>query len=99
MIDFGIQFATLGLDSQEKTMRYIRLYTRQLCGWCIDAKEYLQQHGIAFEEIDVGKNRTAYEEMKRLSGQHYVPTIVVDGHLLANFDTGQLERFLANLNL
>jgi glutaredoxin-like YruB-family protein len=79
-------------------MKQIRLYTRQMCGWCIDAKEYLKQRGIAFEEIDVGQNPAAYEEMKRLSGQHYVPTIVVDGHLLANFDTGQLEKFLASLS-
>jgi glutaredoxin len=36
--------------------------------------------------------------MQRLSGQRYVPTIVVDGHVLANFDTGQLEAFLAKLS-
>ena len=79
-------------------MRQIRLYTRPLCGWCIDAKEFLSQRGIAFEEIDVGRDPAAYEEMKRLSGQPYVPTIVVDGHLLANFDTDQLEKFLASLS-
>jgi len=78
-------------------MKQIRLYTRAMCGWCIDAKEYLKQHGIAFEEIDVGRNPAAYEEMQQLSGQRYVPTIVVDGHLLANFDTGQLEEFLASI--
>jgi len=27
-----------------------------------------------------------------------VPTIILDGHVLANFDVGQLERFLAKLN-
>jgi glutaredoxin len=79
-------------------MRQIRLYTRPLCGWCIDAKDYLKQRGITFEEIDVGRDPAAYDEMKRLSGQPYVPTIVVDGHLLANFDTGQLEKFLAALS-
>ena len=36
--------------------------------------------------------------MLRLSRQRYVPTIVIDGHVLANFDTGQLEEFLAKLN-
>lgn len=85
-------------DSQDKIMRQIRLYTRSMCGWCIDAKEYLKQHGMAFEEIDVGQDPAAYEEMKRLSGQHYVPTIVVDGHLLANFDTAQLDKFLSSLS-
>ena len=78
-------------------MTPIKLYTRNLCGWCLDAKDYLRQHGIPFEEIDVGRNPEAYEEMKRLSGQRYVPTLVVDGQVLANFDVGQLEEFLAKI--
>ena len=63
----------------------------------MDAKDYLKGRGMAFEEIDVGKDPAADEEMQRLSGQHYVPTIVVDGHVLANFDVGQLEAFLKTL--
>jgi glutaredoxin 3 len=73
------------------------LYTRKWCGWCVDAKEYLKSHGIPFEEIDVGRDPAADEEMRRLSGQGYVPTVVIDGHVLANFDTGQLEQFLAKI--
>jgi glutaredoxin 3 len=88
----------LARDAQGKIMRNIKLYSRKLCGWCLDAKEYLKEHGIPFEEIDVGRDGAANEEMVRLSGQRYVPTIVVDGHVLANFDTRQLEVFLAKLN-
>ena len=79
-------------------MQDVKLYSRKWCGWCVDAKEYLKAHGIPFTEIDVGRDTAAEEEMERLSGQSYVPTIVVDGHVLANFDTGQLEQFLAKLN-
>ena len=75
----------------------VTLYSRKWCGWCLDAKDYLKGHGMAFEEIDVSKDPAADEEMQRLSGQHYVPTIVVDGHVLANFDVGQLEAFLKTL--
>ena len=78
-------------------MREVTLYTRKWCGWCLDAKEYLKERGIAFREIDVGRDNAANEEMQRLSGQCYVPTIVVDGRVLANFDTHQLEAFLGNL--
>ena len=45
-----------------------------------------------------GRDPAADEEMQRLSGQRYVPTIVVDGHVLANFDSGQLEEFLTKLS-
>ena len=79
-------------------MKQIKLFTRSLCGWCLDAKEYLQARGLAFEEVDVGKDPAAKEEMIRLSGQRYVPTIVVDGKVLANFDADQLAKFLDKLN-
>ena len=75
-------------------MRDIKLYTRSLCSWCIEAKNYLRAHDIPYDEIDVGREPEAYEEMRRLSGQNYVPTLVVDGHVLADFDTQQLEEFL-----
>lgn len=77
----------------------VTLYSRKWCCWCLDAKEYLKRRGIVFEEVDVGKDPAADEEMQRLSGQHYVPTIVVDGHVLANFDVGKLEKFLRELKL
>jgi glutaredoxin 3 len=75
----------------------VKLYTRKWCGWCVDAKEYLKARGIAFEEIDVGQDRAADDEMRSLSGQRYVPTIVIASHVLANFDVDQLEKFLADI--
>ena len=64
----------------------------------MDAKDYLTERGYKFTEIDVGLDRLAYEEMKELSEQTYVPTLAVgDGEkVLANFDTDQLQRFLAD---
>ena len=76
-------------------MKSIKLYSKQLCGWCQEAKAYLKQHNLPFEEVDVGTNAAAYAEMQRLSGQTYVPTIVVDGKVLADFDVVALEKFLA----
>ncbi len=75
-------------------MNHIKLYTRQRCGWCVDAKEYFKSHQIPFEEVDVGRDPAADKEMRRLSGQGYVPTVVVAGKVLANFDVAQLPRFL-----
>ena len=79
-------------------MKQIKLYSRQWCSWCIEAKEYLKEHNLKFVEIDVGKDRAAWDEMLRISKQDYVPVIDIDGQVLANFDTGQLEKFLAELN-
>ena len=72
----------------------LKLFRRAWCSWCIDAKDYLKERGYKFIEIDVGQNRSAYEEMKELSAQTYVPTFVAGDKVLANFDTDQLAKFL-----
>jgi len=73
----------------------MKLYSREWCSWCIDAKEYLTERGFKYAEIDVGQDREAYKEMTELSDQTYVPTLVVGDDVLANFDTDQLEKFLS----
>ena len=72
----------------------LKLYSREWCSWCIDAKDYLSERGYNFTEIDVGEDRQAYDEMRELSDQTYVPTFVAGDKVLANFDTDQLKRFL-----
>ena len=73
----------------------LKLYSRAMCSWCEHAKDYLHGRGYKFIEIDVGRDRAAYEEMKELSDQSCVPTLVAGNEVLANFDTDQLEKFLS----
>jgi len=79
-------------------MKSVKLYSKPLCGWCQEAKAYLKQHNIPFESVDVAADPAAYAEMQKLSGQAYVPVIVVDGKVLADFDVAALEKFLAQFN-
>ena len=71
----------------------IRLFVKPFCGWCHEAKDWLEARGISYEELDVTSDRTAWNEMVRLSGQTRAPVIEVDDEVLADFDTDQLERF------
>ena len=73
----------------------LTLYSRDMCSWCMDAKDYLSERGYQFTEIDVGRDRDAYKEMAELSDQTYVPTLVAGEEVLANFNTDQLEKFLS----
>jgi glutaredoxin 3 len=73
----------------------LTLYSRAMCSWCIDAKEYLSGRGYEFTEVDVGRDREAYDEMLELSDQTYVPVLAAGDEVLANFDTDQLEKFLS----
>jgi glutaredoxin 3 len=75
----------------------IRLFIKPFCGWCHEAKDWLDDREIEYEELDVTSDRAAFNEMKELSGQTLAPVIEVDGEVLADFDTGQLEKFWKKL--
>ncbi len=71
----------------------IRLFVKPYCGWCHEAKDWLDERGIKYQELDVITDAVARREMRELSGQTLAPVIEVDGEILADFDTGQLEKF------
>lgn len=75
----------------------IRLFVKPFCGWCHEAKDWLDERGISYEEVDVISSRSAFQEMIALSGQTLAPVIEVDGEVLADFDTDQLEKFWKKL--
>ena len=75
----------------------IRLFIKPYCGWCHEAIEWLDARGIKYETLDVIADAKAQKEMVRLSGQTLAPVIDVDGEILADFDTEQLEVFWKKL--
>ena len=75
----------------------VRLFVKPYCGWCHEAKDWLDERGIGYEEVDVISSGRAFQEMVALSGQTLAPVIEVDGEILADFDTDQLEKFWKKL--
>ena len=75
----------------------IRLFIKPFCGWCTQATDWLDDHGIAYEVLDVMADDAAYDEMYRLSGQTLAPVIDVDGEVLADFGTRELAAFWQKL--
>jgi len=71
----------------------VRLFIKPFCGWCHEAIDWLDQRGIQYETLDVTTDPAARKEMFQLSGQTLAPVIEVDGEILADFDTGELEEF------
>ncbi len=72
------------------------LYIKPWCPWCVEAVEWLKRREISFTVADVLTDAKAFERMKKISGQSLTPTLEMpDGAVLADFDTRQLERFLA----
>lgn len=57
--------------------------------------DYLDEHQISYDQIDVRGDEEKTKELKDLSGQGRTPTLVWDGKILADFGVRDLEKFLA----
>ncbi|MBI4660633.1 MAG: glutaredoxin family protein [Verrucomicrobia bacterium] len=77
--------------------KHVRLFIKPYCGWCHQAAHWLDDRGIQHDTLDVTTNSSARQEMIRLSGQSLAPVIEVDGQVLADFATDELEEFWARL--
>jgi arsenate reductase-like glutaredoxin family protein len=75
----------------------VRLFIKPYCGWCREAMDWLEQHGIRYQVLDVIRDRRAFDEMRRLSGQTLAPVLEVDGRVLANFGAWELAEFWRGL--
>ena len=57
------------------------------------AMDWLDEHDIQYEVLDVIADEKAYDEMYRVSGQTLTPVIDVDGKILADFGARELAQF------
>jgi glutaredoxin 3 len=71
------------------------MYSTQWCPVCRKARQYLVRNGISVRELDIESNRAAREELVQRTGQTGVPTIEIDGVLLAaGFNQDRVLRAL-----
>lgn len=73
--------------------RRIRLFIKPGCPWCHQAMAWLDRRQVRYETLDVIRDRSAWAEMLRLSGQTRAPVLEVEGRVLADFGVWELERF------
>jgi mycoredoxin len=78
-------------------MAEIKMYTTVWCGDCRRAKKFLDQRGVAYEEINIEEREGAAEHVMSLNGgKRKVPTFEVDGRAfsLSPFDERRLREEL-----
>jgi len=73
----------------------IKIYTTKTCPYCKLTKEYLNEKGIEYTEIDVAEDPAAANEMVKKSGQMGVPVIDLDGAIIVGWNKAALEEALA----
>jgi len=72
----------------------VKVYSTPACPYCYVLKDFLREHKIGFEDIDVSADQQAAEEMIQKSGQMGVPVTEIDGEIVVGFDKAKLEKLL-----
>lgn len=72
----------------------VKVYSTTSCPWCYKAKDYLKSIKVQFEDINVGENQEAANEMVEKSGQMGVPVLDVNGTIIVGFDKAAIDKAL-----
>ena len=75
-------------------MNAVRMYTTQVCPFCIRAKTLLKQRGVdAIDEVRIDLDPTQRDQMIALTGRRTVPQIFIgDTHVGGCDDLMALDR-------
>lgn len=72
----------------------VKVYSTPTCPYCHMAKDFLKEHHIKYEDIDVSKDQTAAKEMVEKSGQMGVPVIDINGKIIVGFEREEIKKAL-----
>lgn len=82
-------------------MAKVVIYSKVPCPYCVRAKSFLTEKGVAFEEIDLTEKPEEIERIKNDTGWRTVPIIMIDGKLIGGYndmkaleDEGKLDALL-----
>lgn len=77
------------------TAHTVTVYSTPMCPYCHMAKAYLSEKHIAFDDVDVSRDRDRAREMISKSGQMGVPVVEIDGEIVVGFRPDVFDRLLA----
>lgn len=72
----------------------IKIYSTPSCPYCHMLKEYLEEKGFKYEDVNVAEDLQAREEMVEKSGQMGVPVSNIDGNIVVGFDKEKVDELL-----
>jgi len=71
----------------------VKIYSTDVCPYCVRAKNLLKKEGMSFEEINITKDPEKREEMLKLSGgRTSVPQIFIESRHIGGSD--DLAKFV-----
>jgi glutaredoxin-like YruB-family protein len=72
----------------------VKVFSTPSCAYCFTLKEFLKEHKIEFEDINVAENAKEREEIIQKSGQREVPIVEIDGQIVVGFDKKRICELL-----
>ncbi|OIO66397.1 NrdH-redoxin [Candidatus Woesearchaeota archaeon CG_4_10_14_0_2_um_filter_57_5] len=72
----------------------VKVFSTQSCPWCHRVKDFLREHKVDFEDLDVGRDEKARNEMLEKSGQMGVPVLDINGTIIIGFDQEAITEAL-----
>lgn len=75
-------------------MTTVKIYSTPTCHFCHMTKDWLKEHNVPFQDINVGADKKAAQEMIEKTGQRGVPVIDIDGQIIIGFDLPAIKQAL-----
>ena len=76
-------------------MAEVTVYSTPTCPWCAKTKQFLDNHGVSYRNLDVTSDQAALEEMVKVSGQMGVPVVRFGDEVVVGFDLERLQALVA----
>jgi glutaredoxin-like YruB-family protein len=78
------------------TTKKVTIYSTPTCPYCVYAKNFFKERGVAFEDVDVSRDHARAMEMVEKSQQMGVPVIDIGGEIVIGFQPAVFEKLITN---
>lgn len=75
-------------------MKNVTIYSTPICTYCKKAKEFLDDNGVSYAEINAALEPGAKEKILEMTGRLVVPVFNIDGKWISGFDELVLAKEL-----
>ncbi len=83
------------LEEKELPHGGLVMYCQDWCPDCKRAKEWLDEHQTAYQEVNIDRNPLGKQRLKEWTGGDLItPTFDIDGEIIIDFDQPRLAKIL-----
>lgn len=70
----------------------LKIYSTKTCPWCFKAKQFMDEEGIDYQEIDVTTDADGQRDLIALTNQRSVPVVVLGEKFVLGFDPDGIRQ-------